>query len=74
MLFAGDTTASLMWRLQNGEGPAKLKPKALVLMIGANNLLNASPKVSCYLSSGTVTIAGYKRFRLLILCGALLLC
>jgi lysophospholipase L1-like esterase len=35
--FVGDTTASVLWRLDNGE-VAGIKPKAVVLLIGANNL------------------------------------
>jgi lysophospholipase L1-like esterase len=35
--FVGDTTASVLWRLQNGE-VAGISPKAVVLLIGANNL------------------------------------
>jgi lysophospholipase L1-like esterase len=35
--FSGDTTASVLWRLQNGE-VAGISPKAVVLLIGANNL------------------------------------
>jgi lysophospholipase L1-like esterase len=35
--FKGDTTASLLWRIQNGE-VAHITPKVAVLLIGANNL------------------------------------
>ncbi len=35
--FKGDTTASLLWRIQNGE-VAGIAPKAAVILIGANNL------------------------------------
>ena len=35
--FKGDTTASLLWRIQNGE-VAGIAPKAAVVLIGANNL------------------------------------
>jgi lysophospholipase L1-like esterase len=35
--FAGDTTASLLWRIDNGE-VAGIAPKAAVVLIGANNL------------------------------------
>jgi lysophospholipase L1-like esterase len=34
--FTGDTTASLLWRIQNGE-VAGIAPKVAVLLIGANN-------------------------------------
>ncbi len=34
--FSGDTTASLLWRIQNGEVDG-IKPKAAVVLIGANN-------------------------------------
>jgi lysophospholipase L1-like esterase len=35
--FIGDTTASVIWRIENGE-VAGIAPKAAVLLIGANNL------------------------------------
>src|SRR3984885_3157381 len=35
--FKGDTTASLLWRIRNGE-VSGITPKAAVLLIGANNL------------------------------------
>jgi lysophospholipase L1-like esterase len=35
--FKGDTTASLLWRIRNGEVD-NIKPKAAVILIGANNL------------------------------------
>lgn len=35
--FQGDTTASLLWRIRNGE-VAGIAPKAAVILIGANNL------------------------------------
>jgi lysophospholipase L1-like esterase len=35
--FKGDTTASLLWRIENGE-TAGIAPKAAVILIGANNL------------------------------------
>lgn len=34
----GDTTANLLWRIQNGEMPKTLKPKVWWLEIGANDL------------------------------------
>jgi lysophospholipase L1-like esterase len=37
MGFKGDTTASLLWRIRNGE-VAGIAPKAAVILIGANNL------------------------------------
>jgi lysophospholipase L1-like esterase len=37
MGFEGDTTASLLWRIQNGEVDG-IRPKAAVILIGANNL------------------------------------
>ena len=37
MGFKGDTTASLLWRIQNGE-VAGIEPKAAIILIGANNL------------------------------------
>lgn len=43
---AGDRTANLMWRLQNGEAPAVLHtPRAIVLLIGCNDLTYASFQV-----------------------------
>jgi lysophospholipase L1-like esterase len=36
MGFSGDTTANVIWRLDNGE-VAGISPRALVLLIGANN-------------------------------------
>ncbi len=35
--FIGDTTASLLWRIRNGE-VSGIRPKAAVVLIGANNL------------------------------------
>jgi lysophospholipase L1-like esterase len=35
--FTGDTTASLLWRIRNGEVD-RISPKAAVVLIGANNL------------------------------------
>jgi lysophospholipase L1-like esterase len=35
--FKGDTTASLLWRIRNGESDG-IAPKAAVILIGANNL------------------------------------
>jgi lysophospholipase L1-like esterase len=35
--FVGDTTASLIWRIRNGEA-AGIAPKVAVVLIGANNL------------------------------------
>ena len=35
--FSGDTTASLLWRIRNGETDG-IAPKAAVILIGANNL------------------------------------
>jgi lysophospholipase L1-like esterase len=35
--FTGDTTASLLWRIENGE-VAGVSPKVAVILIGANNL------------------------------------
>lgn len=36
--IAGDRIAHLLWRLRNGEGPAGLRPKALLLLIGTNDV------------------------------------
>jgi lysophospholipase L1-like esterase len=35
--FSGDTTANLLWRIENGE-VAGISPKVAVILIGANNL------------------------------------
>ncbi len=35
--YSGDTTASLLWRIQNGEASG-ISPKVAVILIGANNL------------------------------------
>ncbi|MDQ2804830.1 MAG: GDSL-type esterase/lipase family protein [Pseudomonadota bacterium] len=35
--FVGDTTANLLWRIENGEA-AGISPKVAVILIGANNL------------------------------------
>ncbi|MBO0710237.1 MAG: hypothetical protein J2P47_03035 [Acetobacteraceae bacterium] len=40
MGFTGDTTANLLWRIENGE-VAGLAPKVAVILIGANNLGHA---------------------------------
>ena len=37
MGFIGDTTASLLWRIENGE-VAGIAPKVAIILIGANNL------------------------------------
>jgi lysophospholipase L1-like esterase len=36
--IGGDTTQSLLWRLENGHWPAGLQPQAIVLLIGTNNI------------------------------------
>jgi len=36
--IGGDTTQSLLWRLDNGHWPAALQPQAIVLLIGTNNI------------------------------------
>jgi lysophospholipase L1-like esterase len=40
--IAGDTTQGVLWRLQNGEGEG-FKPKAIMLMIGTNNIGGSRP-------------------------------
>jgi len=40
MAVAGDTTADLLWRLENGEAPLQ-QPRAILLHIGINNLYEA---------------------------------
>ena len=34
----GDTTRNLVWRLEHGEGPERLRPAVVVLQIGTNDL------------------------------------
>lgn len=38
--MAGDTTLNLLWRLQNGEGPAALSPRVAIVLIGTNDITN----------------------------------
>ena len=45
LLCEGDTTGNLMWRLEHGESPAGAGVKAIVLLIGANDLLIAASDV-----------------------------
>ncbi len=41
----GDATQGMLWRLQNGNWPAALRPELIVLMIGTNNLgFGSSPE------------------------------
>ncbi|MBN8419799.1 MAG: GDSL family lipase [Verrucomicrobia bacterium] len=42
--IGGDRTQHVLWRVQNGELEAPLKPKAVVLMIGTNNVGGDSPE------------------------------
>ena len=46
MLLAGDATANLMWRLQNGELRKGLKAGVVVLHIGSSDLTYASFQVA----------------------------
>ncbi|HEX3357505.1 MAG TPA: GDSL-type esterase/lipase family protein [Tepidisphaeraceae bacterium] len=41
--IAGDTTQGVLWRLQNGEGQG-YSPKAIMLMIGTNNMGRNTPE------------------------------
>ncbi len=41
----GDTIGNLMWRLEHGESPAGAGVRAMVLLIGANDLLVAAGDV-----------------------------
>lgn len=45
-LCAGDATANLMWRLQNGEVRKSIKAGAVLLHIGSSDLTYASFQVS----------------------------
>jgi len=36
--ISGDTTQGMLWRLENGHWPAALRPEAIVLLIGTNNI------------------------------------
>lgn len=42
--IVGDSTQHLLWRLQHGEANFKQKPEEAVLLIGANNVGNASAR------------------------------
>jgi lysophospholipase L1-like esterase len=47
--IGGDVTQSLLWRLENGHWPAQLKPEAIVLLIGTNNIgSGAQPQAVAY--------------------------
>ncbi len=46
MFIAGDATANLMWRLQNGEVRKGLKAGVVVLHIGSSDLTYASFQVA----------------------------
>jgi len=35
---AGDTSRNLAWRLEHGEGPERLRPAAVVILVGTNDL------------------------------------
>lgn len=62
----GDATEHLYWRLLNGEGPRDLKPRAVVVLIGTNDL-NAVPDVSlCNLTCSTDSSPG--KLPMLLLC------
>ncbi|MCX8134007.1 MAG: GDSL-type esterase/lipase family protein [Roseococcus sp.] len=37
LAIPGDTTATLLWRLERGHWPAALRPRLVVLLIGTNN-------------------------------------
>ena len=50
----GDRTEHLFWRIQNGEGPKDLRPKAVVVLIGTNDLNNV-PDVSILVPSSNQT-------------------
>ena len=39
--MSGDTVAYLRWRLDNGELPRRLPPRATVLLVGTNDLRDA---------------------------------
>jgi beta-glucosidase len=39
--FGGDSTQHVIWRLKNGEFPEGLRPKYVIIMIGANNAGNS---------------------------------
>jgi lysophospholipase L1-like esterase len=43
--IAGDGIQHVLWRLENGEFPAWLKPEYVVLMIGTNNSLTIDPSI-----------------------------
>lgn len=51
---SGDTTQSVLWRLENGHWPAGLRPAAIVLLIGTNNIAHGNRPEDVAL--GVVTI------------------
>ncbi|KAI3430716.1 hypothetical protein D9Q98_005302 [Chlorella vulgaris] len=55
--ISGDQAMHLLWRLQNGEGPSKLKPKAITLMIGTNDAFHLTRVLPDTQEAGHVTAA-----------------
>jgi hypothetical protein len=39
--MSGDTVANLRWRLENGELPRRRPPRAVVVLVGTNDLRDA---------------------------------
>ena len=58
--FIGDTTANLLWRLRNGELD-NISPRAVALLIGANNMGNVHWGVDATLAGIAVNIAELQR-------------
>ena len=56
-MSAGDATANLMWRLQNGEIPKGLKAGVVVVHIGSSDLTYASFQVGLSVH-GNVFLSG----------------
>lgn len=51
----GDRPANLLWRLRHGEGPRGLRPRAILLLIGVNDIL---PMLALYPASPPGSRAG----------------
>ncbi len=59
--ISGDTTQGVLWRLQNGEGQGR-KPKAVMVMIGTNNLNAQTSGAEVAEGIGAITLELRKDF------------
>jgi lysophospholipase L1-like esterase len=57
----GDTTQGVLWRLQNGEGQGR-KPKAVMVMIGTNNLNGSTSGAEVAEGIGAIVLELRKNF------------